>query len=123
MSNGNGPETTNSIISELSRQAVQVGNTAFGLPRRIEETIEKLEQGDLRLRVRSVETDRLLRRLGNMQMGTNYAVLVGAFILSATILLVNGHGWLALLVALLAASLTIGLIRLVRRIDKLDRMF
>lgn len=44
MSNGNHPETTNSIISELSRQAVQVSSTALGLPRRIEETIEKLEQ-------------------------------------------------------------------------------
>lgn len=58
-----------------------------------------------------------------MQMGTNYALLIGALILSATILLVNGYGRLALVVALLSVGLMIGLIRLLRRIDKLDRMF
>jgi predicted unusual protein kinase regulating ubiquinone biosynthesis (AarF/ABC1/UbiB family) len=63
--------TRNSIIEEITRQATQVSNTAFGLPRRIEDTIEKLDRGDIRLRVRSVESDRLLRRLSMMQRATN----------------------------------------------------
>lgn len=37
MSNGNLPNTANSIFNEFSRQAVQVG-PAFGLPGRIEDT-------------------------------------------------------------------------------------
>lgn len=122
MSNVNNQDA-NSILSEISRQAVQVSNTAFGLPRRIEETIDKLEQGDVRIRVRSIETDRLIRRLGSMQMGTNYAVLIAAFVLSATILLVNQQTPLAIVALLIAAALAVALFRLLRRIDKFDRMF
>ncbi|MGV0107329.1 ABC-1 domain protein [Nostoc sp. DSM 114160] len=42
----------NSFLNELSRQAAQVSSTALGLPRRLEDTLEKLERGDMRLRVR-----------------------------------------------------------------------
>lgn len=121
MSNGNGsPE--NSILSELGRQAAQVSSTAFGLPRRIEDTLEKLERGDLRVRVRSIETDRVIRRLSSVNIGTNYTLLVSAFTLSATILYVSGHVWLALLVALGAAGMAFALIRLLMRLDRFDRM-
>jgi predicted unusual protein kinase regulating ubiquinone biosynthesis (AarF/ABC1/UbiB family) len=121
MSNGNSsPE--NSLLSELGRQAAQVSSTAFGLPRRIEDTLEKLERGDLRVRVRSTETDRVIRRLSSVNIGTNYTLLVSAFTLSATILYVSGHVWLALLVALGAAALAIALIRLLMRLDRFDRM-
>uniref|UniRef100_UPI0036F37215 ABC1 kinase family protein n=1 Tax=Trichocoleus desertorum TaxID=1481672 RepID=UPI0036F37215 len=121
MSNGNSsPE--NSILSELGRQAAQVGSTAFGLPRRIEDTLEKLERGDLRVRVRSTETDRVIRRLSSVNIGTNYTLLVSAFTLSATILYVSGHVWLALLVALGAAAIAFALIRLLMRLDRFDRM-
>jgi len=121
MSNGNGsPE--NSLLSELGRQAAQVSSTAFGLPRRIEDTLDKLERGDLRVRVRSIETDRVIRRLSSVNIGTNYTLLVGAFTLSATILYVNGHIWLALLVALGAAALAFALVRLLMRLDRFDRM-
>ncbi|HAZ44432.1 MAG TPA: hypothetical protein DCZ55_08065, partial [Cyanobacteria bacterium UBA11371] len=104
MTNGKGPDPTNTILGEISRQAVQVGSTALGLPRRLEETLEKLERGDLRVRVRSTETDRLIRRLGGMQMGTNYALIMSAFTLSATILLVHEMFWLAALAGLVAAG-------------------
>lgn len=122
MSNGNVSDTTSSIFNELGSRAVQVGSTALGLPRRIEETIDKLEQGDLRIRVRAAETDRLLRRVSSMQMGTNYALLASAFTLSATILFVSNQVVLAAVVAVLAALISIGLFRLLRRIDRLDRM-
>jgi predicted unusual protein kinase regulating ubiquinone biosynthesis (AarF/ABC1/UbiB family) len=121
MSNGNSsPE--NSILSELGRQAAQVSSTAFGLPRRLEDTLEKIERGDLRVRVRSTETDRVIRRLSSVNIGTNYTLLVSAFTLSATILYVSGHVWLALLVALGAAAIAFALIRLLMRLDRFDRM-
>lgn len=122
MSNGNSSETANSIINELGRQAAQVSSTALGLPGRIEQTLDKLEQGDLRVRVRATETDRLLRRVGNVQMGTNYALLVGAFTLSATLLFISDKVWLALVIAFLALLMGIVLLRLIRRIDRFDRM-
>lgn len=122
MSNGSLNNDNSSIFSELGRQAAQVGSTAFGLPRRLEDTLDKLERGDLRLRVRSVETDRILRRLSGVNMGTNYALLIGSFTLSATILLVNHYLWLALLAAIPALLLAIAFIRLLLRLDKYERM-
>ncbi|WP_366511323.1 AarF/ABC1/UbiB kinase family protein [Moorena sp. SIO4A1] len=122
MTNGNTPDN-NSFINELGRQAAQMSSTALGLPQRIESTIEKLERGDLRIRVRSIESDRVLRRLSGIQLGTNYTLLISAFTLSATILFVNGNVVLALVVVLVAAMLGFALIRLLRRLDRFDRMF
>ncbi len=121
MTNGNTPDG-NSFLNELGRQAAQVGSTALGLPRRIEDTIEKLERGDLRVRVRSIESDRILRRISSIQLGTNYTLLISAFTLSATILFVNGNVGLAVVVVLVAAIAAFALIRLLRRLDRFDRM-
>ena len=122
MSDGNLPNTANSIFNEFSRQAVQVSSSALGLPGRIEDTLDKLEQGDIRMRVRLAETDRVLRRVSNVQMGTNYAVLISAFTLSATLLLISDKVGLALVVIFLAFAMGIAFLRLLRRIDRLDRM-
>jgi predicted unusual protein kinase regulating ubiquinone biosynthesis (AarF/ABC1/UbiB family) len=113
----------NSIFDELSRQAVQVSSTALSLPRRLEDTIDKLERGDLRLRVRSVESDRLLHRLSGMQMATNYTLFISASILSATLLVVNGYWPIAIVVAILALFPAVALFLLLKRLDKYDRMF
>lgn len=122
MANGNPTSDANSIFSEISRQAAQVSSTAFQLPGRIEDTLEKLERGDIRVRVRSIETERILRRINGVNMGTNYTLLVCTFTLSATLLFVNGYGWLALVAALLAAGMGFVLVRLLIRIDRADRM-
>ncbi|MDB9373815.1 ABC1 kinase family protein [Nodularia sphaerocarpa] len=118
----NGPDN-NSFINELSRQAVQVSTTAFGLPRRLEDTLEKLERGDMRVRVRSIEAERLLRRQSNIQLGTTYALIISGFTLSATILLVNRYVWLAVLAGLIAAAISVILIRLLSRLDRYDRTY
>ncbi|OCR02373.1 hypothetical protein BCD67_20300 [Oscillatoriales cyanobacterium USR001] len=122
MKSGNPQDTTSSIFNELGRQAAQVSSTALGLPRRIEETIDKLDQGDIRVRVRASETDRLLRRLSIVQMATNYTLLFGTFILSATILFVFDRIWLAVLVSLLAVGMGFILWRQLRRLDRIDRV-
>lgn len=113
----------NSFINELSRQAAQVSSTAFGLPRRLEDTLEKLERGDMRLRVRSIETERLLRRQSSIQLSISYALLISGFTLSATILVVNNYVWWALVPGLIAAGLSVILIRLLLRLDRYDRMY
>lgn len=123
MSEGNGFDPANSLLGELGRQAAQVSSTALGLPRRIEDTLEKLERGDIRVRVRSTETDRILRRINGTQMGTTYGLIVSAFTLSATILFVHDKVGLAIVAALIAAIVFIALIRLLRRLDRYERMF
>jgi predicted unusual protein kinase regulating ubiquinone biosynthesis (AarF/ABC1/UbiB family) len=121
MTNGNG-RNGSTILDELGRQAAQVGSTALGLPRRIEDTIEKLERGDIRVRVRSSESDRILRRLSAMQQGTNYTLFISTFILSATLLFVYGHLKLAAIVLCLALAPAWALFRLMKKSDRLDRM-
>ncbi len=121
MTDMNGSEG-NTFINELSRQAAQVSSTAFGLPRRLEDTLEKLERGDMRLRVRSIETERLLRRQSSIQLSMSYALLISGFTLSATILVVSNHVWWGLLPGLIALGISAILIRLLLRLDRYDRM-
>jgi predicted unusual protein kinase regulating ubiquinone biosynthesis (AarF/ABC1/UbiB family) len=124
MSNGNGSGNSLSegLLGEIGRQAAQVSSTALGLPRRIEDTLDKLEKGDIRVRVRSTETDRVLRRISGVNMGTNYSLLIGTFTISATILLVNQYIWLAILAAIAALISAVAFIRLLIRLDRSDRM-
>ena len=122
MTNGNPGSEAGSLLNELSRQAVQVSNSALGLPRRIEDTLEKLEQGDIRVRVRSSETDRILRKLTNVNLGTNYTLLLCAFTLSATILAVSSYPWIAVIPGLAAIAAGIAWMRLMMRLDRLDRL-
>ncbi len=118
----NGGSSNSGFFDELGRQAAQVSSTALGLPRRIEDTLDKLEQGDVRVRVRSTESDRLLRRLGSIQMGTSYAVLLGAFTISASILLVYGKLPFAVILFIAALGIGIAFIRLMLRLNRLDRL-
>jgi predicted unusual protein kinase regulating ubiquinone biosynthesis (AarF/ABC1/UbiB family) len=122
MTNMNGSDG-NSFLNELGRQAAQVSSTALGLPRRLEDTLEKLERGDVRLRVRSIETERLLRRQSNIQLGIAYALIISAFTLSATILFVNNYFWQAVFIGLIATAVLWLLIRLLMRLDRYDRMY
>lgn len=113
---------TNSLFGEIGRQAAQVSTTALGLPRRIEDTLDKLERGDIRVRVRSIETDRILRRVSGVNMATNYTLLIGAFILSATILLVFEYVWLAAIAAAIAGVAGIALVRLLMKLERFERL-
>jgi predicted unusual protein kinase regulating ubiquinone biosynthesis (AarF/ABC1/UbiB family) len=121
-SNGNSNPDPNTFLAEIGRQAAQVGTSALGLPRRIEDTIEKLERGDLRVRVRSSESDRYLRRLGAMQQNTNYAILVAAFTLSATMLFVNQYAIAAAVVGVVDLITFVTWFRQMRKLDRQDRM-
>lgn len=122
MNSGNSPNSTDSLLGEIGRQAAQMSTTALGLPRRLEDTLEKLERGDIRVRVRSIETDRILRRVSSVNMATNYTLLIGAFILSATILLVYDYLWLAIAAFITAGIAGIGLVRLMLQLGRADRL-
>ncbi len=121
-SNGSSNPDPNTFLAEIGRQAAQVGTSALGLPRRIEDTIDKLERGDLRVRVRSSESDRYLRRLGAMQQSTNYAILVAAFTLSATMLFVTNNPIPAAIVGVVDLITFVTWFRQMRKLDRQDRM-
>ncbi len=121
-SNGNSPTDPNTFLAEIGRQAAQVGNSALGLPRRIEDTIDKLERGDLRVRVRSSETDRYLRRLSAMQQNTNYAILVATFTLSATMLFVTQYTIAASVVGIISVVTFVIWFQQLRKLNRQDRL-
>ena len=52
---------------------------------------ERLERGELQIRVRSVETDRTLKRINLAVKSLVYACLTGFSVLTAAILLVGGY--------------------------------
>ncbi|MCP9833978.1 MULTISPECIES: AarF/ABC1/UbiB kinase family protein [unclassified Cyanobium] len=97
---GNGP---NELFSELSRQAAEVGSRAFGIPRRLDESLARIEQGDLQVLIRAGETDRLLRRLALAQQSTGQSFLLGALAVAAALLAASSRP------ALVAVPLVLGL--------------
>ena len=121
MTNGM-PGEPNGLLGEISRQAAQVGSSALSLPRRIEDTLDRLDRGDIRVRVRSIESDRILRRNSNLSLANSYTLLVGTFTLSATLLLIFEFIWPAATMGAIAIFSGIALIRLLMRIAKADRM-
>ena len=80
---GNGP---NDLFNQLGRQAVEVGSRALGLPQRLEDSLSRIEQGDLQVQIRAGETDRLLRRLALSQQSAGQSVLLGALTIAAAML-------------------------------------
>jgi predicted unusual protein kinase regulating ubiquinone biosynthesis (AarF/ABC1/UbiB family) len=124
MENGSSKESGNlstAFFGELGRQAAQVSNSAIALPRRIDETLAKLDRGDIRVRVKSQETDRLLRRLSNVGIGGIYALLGATCLLCATLLFVNGSQIPAVIAAIAAGLFVLVLLRLLSKIDRPER--
>ncbi len=124
MENGTAKESGNlstAFLGELGRQAAQVSNTAIALPRRIDETLSKLDRGDIRVRVKSQETDRMLRRLSNVGIGGIYALLASTCLLCATLLFINGLQIPAIGSAITAAIFILVLLRLLSRVDRPER--
>ncbi|MBP0031102.1 MAG: AarF/ABC1/UbiB kinase family protein [Roseofilum sp. Guam] len=121
MNSGNG-SAGNNLLGELSRQATQMSNTALGLPRRLEDALDKLEQGDIRVRVRATESDRILRRISSMSLVNTYGILISGLTIAAAILVSADKLGLAVVVAVLAIALAVMLFRLMRRINRFDRM-
>lgn len=121
MTNGS-PNEPNGLLGEIGRQAAQVGSSALSLPRRIEDTLDRLDRGDIRVRVRSIESDRILRRNSNLSLANSYALLVGTFTLSATLLTIFEFVWPAIVMGVIATVIGIALIRLLLQIAKADRM-
>ncbi|MFN3926423.1 MAG: ABC1 kinase family protein [Pseudanabaenaceae cyanobacterium] len=116
-------QVSSAILRELSEQAVQAGNSAFNLPRRLEETLNKIEVGDLRIRVRSQETDRILRRISAIALAGVYAIWGAGLTISAVILFVNHWWWLAGVGGSGAVFCLWSLRQVLARMEKLENMF
>ena len=79
-------QDSNDLLNELGRQVTEIGTKAVGLPKRLDENLERLEQGDLQLQVRMGESDRQLRRMINAQQTLSNSVLLGSLAISSALL-------------------------------------
>ena len=103
-SSGNGG---GDLFGELSRQAAEVGSRALGIPRRLDDSLARIEQGDLQVQIRAGETDRLLRRLALAQQSAGQSMLLAGLAVAASLLATSRQP--ALVVIPAVASLPVGL--------------
>ena len=98
---------TNDLFNELGRQVGALSSKAVGIPRRLDESLERLEQGDLQLQVRLGESDRQFRRMIVAQQSIGQAVLLGCLALATAIVGASSRPVWSILPA--AATLPVGL--------------
>ncbi|EFJ09480.1 hypothetical protein SELMODRAFT_235769 [Selaginella moellendorffii] len=109
------------------RQA-EAFNNLFRQPDRVAklaDVIERLEQGDLKLRVRTLESERSFKRVSAVQQNIAQAVFAGTFLNLGTLLYINAmrvQGTAAFFCsALFGLKLLVGLFK-VKRLDKQEKL-
>ncbi|PZD71598.1 putative protein kinase UbiB [Acaryochloris thomasi RCC1774] len=119
MAQDSGGAAPNNLLGQFGRQAAEFTNTSLSLPQRVEVSLNRLEQGDIKMRVSSVEANRELRKLNTTSLGVIYSLIFSILFLCATQLLIaNLTGIATALAAFAAIPLTL-LLRLL--LFKLDR--
>jgi len=118
-SSGAGP---NDLFNELGRQVGAISSRAVGLPRRLDESLERLEQGDLQLQIRLGESDRQFRRMAVAQQSIGQSVLLGALALSAALLGASARPLWALLPAAAGVPVGMGWLKLQIKLRKDARL-
>jgi predicted unusual protein kinase regulating ubiquinone biosynthesis (AarF/ABC1/UbiB family) len=112
---GNGP---NDLFNQLGRQAVEVGSRALGLPQRLEDSLSRIEQGDLQVQIRAGETDRLLRRLALSQQSVGQSVLLGALTVAAAMLAASARPALTAIPIVLCLPVGLSWVKLQARLKR-----
>ena len=107
------------ILTEISRQAAHFTNTSLSLPQRIHASLDKLEGGDMRLRVNSVEGNRELRKLNILGQGIIYTLLFGILFLGGSQFLTAGWQQAGTISLSLATIPALALVQLL--LFKIDR--
>lgn len=106
-SSGGAGGSSSDLLGALSRQAAEVGSRALGIPRRLDESLVRIEQGDLQVQIRAGETDRLLRRLALAQQAAGQSMLLAGLAVAAALLAASSRP--GLVAVPLALGLPVGL--------------
>ena len=112
----------NELLNELSRQAAEVGTRALGIPKRLDESLARIEQGDLQVQVRAGETDRLLRRMAISQQSAGQSVLLGALAIAAALLAASSRPALVAIPLVTALPLGVSWLKLQARLKRDTRI-
>ena len=112
---GSGP---NDLINEFGRQVGELSSRAVALPRRLDESLERLEQGDLQLQIRMGESDRQLRRMVTAQHSIGQSVLLGCLALAAAVIGASSRPIWALLPLVAALPVGMGWLKMQMRLRR-----
>ncbi len=120
-------QTPNDLINQFGRQVGELGSKAVGIPKRIDESLERLEQGDLQLQIRMGESDRQFKKMFTAQKTLGHSILIGSLSIASALLVTNKQNNFALLPLFFALPISIDWIqcqlsmRKGSRLEKLKR--
>ncbi len=120
-------QTPNDLINQFGRQVGELGSKAVGIPKRIDESLERLEQGDLQLQIRMGESDRQFKKMFTAQKTLGHSILIGSLTIASALLVTNKQNNFALLPLFFAIPISIDWIqcqlsmRKGSRLEKLKR--
>ena len=104
-------QTPNELINQFGRQVGELGSKAVGIPKRIDESLERLEQGDLQLQIRMGESDRQFKRMFTAQKSLGHSILIGSLSIASALLVSNEQNNLAILPLIFAMPISVDWIK------------
>jgi len=104
-------QTPNDLINQFGRQVGEIGSKAVGIPKRIDESLERLEQGDLQLQIRMGESDRQFKKMFTAQKTVGHSILIGSLSIASALLVTNKQNNFALLPLFFALPVSIDWIK------------
>ena len=99
-------QTPNDLINQFGRQVGELGSKAVGIPKRIDESLERLEQGDLQLQIRMGESDRQFKKMFTAQKSLGHSILIGSLTIASALLVTNNQNNFAVLPLIFAAPIS-----------------
>ncbi len=104
-------QSPNDLINQFGRQVGELGSKAVGIPKRIDESLERLEQGDLQLQIRMGESDRQFKKMFTAQKTLGHSILIGSLSIASALLVANKQNNFALLPLFFALPISIDWIK------------
>ncbi len=104
-------QSPNDLINQFGRQVGELGSKAVGIPKRIDENLERLEQGDLQLQIRMGESDRQFKKMFTAQKTLGHSILIGSLSIASALLVTNKQNNFALLPLFFALPISIDWIK------------
>jgi hypothetical protein len=120
-SGGSGDRFGSELFNEISRQAAEVGSRALGIPKRLDDSLARIEQGDLQVQIRAGETDRLLRRLALAQQAAGQSMLLAGLAVAAALLAASARPALTVLPVVLSGPVAVSWLKLQARLRRDSR--
>ncbi|XP_073103313.1 protein ACTIVITY OF BC1 COMPLEX KINASE 7, chloroplastic isoform X2 [Elaeis guineensis] len=116
------------LVEDIQKQANDAGNYTILMPyrvQRIEEFVKQLESGDLKLRVRVLESERAARKASILQMSAMYTAMSGTLLNVGVTLSSQGNQAIAngsFIGAGIFLTLVVRSMKRVKQLDKLEKM-